>query len=65
MSKFVVTEEGEQVLGKFSTQEAAEVARLEYCRMMARDNNSQLFRKFMEGTLVVKDPEKKKAQMII
>ena len=59
MDKFIVMEEEKQILGKFSTQEAAEAARLEYCRMMADDNNSQLFRVYMERTLVVKDPEEK------
>ena len=58
MDKFVVMEKEKQILGKFSTQEAAEAARLEYC-MMAGDNESQLFRMHMERTLVVKDPEEK------
>ena len=58
MSKFVVMDGKDQILGKFSTREAAEAARLEYCRMIA-GNSSELFKKNMEGTLVVNDPKKK------
>ena len=64
MDKFVVMEKEKQILGMFSTQEAAEAARLKYC-MMASDNESQLFRMHMERTLVVKDPEKKKARQMV
>lgn len=54
MDQFVVMERGNQILGKFSTQEAAEAARLEYCKIAAakKDNNSLVFRERMEETFV-------------
>lgn len=60
MGEFVVMEGEDQILGKFSTRDAAEAARLEYCRMIAKDKDSELFKKFMEITLVVNDPKKRK-----
>ena len=58
MSKFVVMDGKDRILGKFSTCEAAEAARLEYGRIIAHDDPG-LFKKFMERTLVVDDPKKK------
>ena len=52
MDQFVVMERGNQILGKFSTQEAAEAARLEYCRITA-DSNALVFRECMERTSVL------------
>ena len=59
MSEFVIMEEEDQILGKFSTRDAAEAARLEYCSMIAAHKDSELFKKFMESTLVANDPKKK------
>lgn len=58
MSEFVIMEGEDQILGKFSTRDAAEAARLEYCRMIARESSGH-FKRFMESTLVVNDPKKK------
>ena len=58
MSEFVVMEGEGQILGKFSTRDAAEAARLEYCRIIAHED-SGLFKEFMESTLVANDPKKK------
>lgn len=58
MEQFVVIERENQILGKFPTQEAAEAARLEYCKITA-GNSPLTFKECMERTLAVKDPEEK------
>ena len=51
MDQFVVTERGNQILGKCFTREAAEAARLEYCKITAK-NNAMVFKERMEETFV-------------
>ena len=58
MEQFMVMERENQILGKFFTQEAAEAARLEYCKITAGDR-PLVFVECMERTLVVKYPEEK------
>lgn len=52
MDEFVVMEEEKQILGMFSTREAAEAARLEYCKIMAKDNSLNFMQR-MERTFVL------------
>lgn len=52
MDKFVVMEEEKQILGMFSTREAAEAARLEYCKITAKDNSLNFMQR-MERTFVL------------